>query len=206
MIFVLTFLFVTGLNIQLSVQHAYLYEPPSRASAWLNDTDFASCCKNYDYNQMYCGGFATQWNKNGGRCGICGDSYDQPNPRTYEKGGAKYLGKIVRTYNKGAEIPVVVQVTANHMGFFEFRLCKIDGWKSDATQTCLNKTLLTVKESNNVKYKIPRDLQTARLNLKLPSDLVCSHCVLQWKYVTGNSWVMNIYNLKCYNFFKLILP
>ena len=194
MIFRLIFLFVIGLNIQLSVQHGYLYEPPSRASAWLNDTDFTACCKNYDYNQMYCGGFSVQWNKNGGRCGICGDAYDQEEPRTYEKGGAKYLGKIVRTYSKGAEIPVVAQLTANHLGFFEFRICKVDGWATDATHKCLNRTILTIKESNSLRYKVNANVQTARLTLKLPSDLYCKHCVLQWKYVTGNSWVMIIEN------------
>ncbi|CAF0773920.1 unnamed protein product [Brachionus calyciflorus] len=184
----LTTLIVILLNIDFSVQHAYLYEPPSRASAWLNDTDFAACCKNYDYNQMYCGGSSHLWSVTGGRCGICGDPYDQPEPRTYEKGGEKYLGKIVRTYSKGAEIPVIVQVTANHLGFFEFKICKVDGWESDATQSCLNKTVLTVRESNSVKYPVRADLQTAHLTVLLPPNLVCRHCVLQWRYVTGNSW------------------
>ena len=89
-------------------QHAYLSDPPSRSSAWLVDKDFVECCQNYNYNQMFCGGFAKQWGENGGRCGICGDSWDEP--RDYEKGGAKYLGKIVKNYLPGSTIPVTVQV------------------------------------------------------------------------------------------------
>jgi hypothetical protein len=100
--------FLLTTSIYLTHQHAYLSEPPSRASAWLVDKDFVDCCQNYNYNQMFCGGFAKQWGENGGKCGICGDSWDEP--KDYEKGGAKYLGKIVRNYMPGSNIPVVVQV------------------------------------------------------------------------------------------------
>ena len=95
-------------NISPSHQHAYLSDPPSRSSAWLVDKDFVECCQNYNYNQMFCGGFAKQWNENGGKCGICGDAWDEP--KDYEKGGAKYLGKIVKNYTPGTIIPVTVQV------------------------------------------------------------------------------------------------
>ena len=50
------------------------------------------------------------WYENGGKCGICGDAWDEP--KLYEKGGEKYLGKIVRKYQVGAELPVTVQVFA----------------------------------------------------------------------------------------------
>jgi hypothetical protein len=97
-------------QVYFSHQHAYLYEPPSRSSAWLVDKEFEKCCKNYDYNQMYCGGFKKQWEENGGKCGICGDAWDEP--RLYEKGGDKYLGKIVKNYTKGSGIDVTVRVSA----------------------------------------------------------------------------------------------
>lgn len=175
--------------IKLTEQHGYLANPPSRASAWLEDPDFLDCCKNYDYNQMFCGGFRHQWEDNGGKCGICGDPYDEPEPRTYEKGGQKYLGKIVRTYKKNTEIPVDVILTANHWGTFEFRICKVDGWQSDATEECLNRTKLTIREVSGTRFPVSSFLEKSRLHLVLPENLVCSHCVLQWKYITGNSWV-----------------
>jgi hypothetical protein len=65
------------------------------------------------------------------------------------KGGSKYLGKIVRTYAKNDIIPITVEITANHLGHFEFRLCNIDGWKEDASQACLNKTILSIVSSAN---------------------------------------------------------
>lgn len=94
--------------VNVSRQHGYLSDPPSRASAWLVDKDFYECCKNYDYNQMYCGGKVHQWEVNGGRCGICGDPWD--GDREYEKGGDKYLGKIVKTYVRNQPMSVKVQV------------------------------------------------------------------------------------------------
>lgn len=102
-------------------QHGYLSDPPSRASAWLVDKDFLECCKNYDYNQMFCGGRVRQWQINGGKCGICGDPWDDE--REYEKGGSKYLGKIVKTFSKNSQMPVKVQV---NVVFSSFRSSNID--------------------------------------------------------------------------------
>ena len=108
-------LIIIGINFSLLISnlnyvngHAYLSEPPSRSSAWLIDPDFVDCCKNYNYNQMFCGGFKKQWEENGGKCGICGDAWDET--KSYEKGGDKYLGKIVRNYTVNQQIPVTVQV------------------------------------------------------------------------------------------------
>ncbi len=101
-----TFILVN--KISKSEQHGFMREPPSRASAWLTDPDFASCCKNYEYNQMFCGGFMHQWELNGGKCGICGDPWD--GEKKFEKGGSHYLGKIVRNYDPESIIPVTIQV------------------------------------------------------------------------------------------------
>lgn len=53
--------------------HGRLIEPPSRASMWRYGFDTP-----HDYNdhESYCGGFTRQWQRNGGKCGICGDPYD----------------------------------------------------------------------------------------------------------------------------------
>jgi hypothetical protein len=45
-----------------------------------------------------------------GKCSICGEAYDKPN-KLFEKGGAMYLGKIVKTYNQGQQIDVNVVVS-----------------------------------------------------------------------------------------------
>lgn len=35
-------------------------------------------------------------------------------------------GIIGKTYYEGSEITVTIDITANHYGYFEFRLCKND--------------------------------------------------------------------------------
>ncbi len=89
-------------------QHGSLVEPPSRNSAWTVDEDFKQCCTDYNYNELNCGGTNRLWYVNGGQCGVCGDPYD--GPRLFEKGGDKYLGKIMRTYTQGSDIDVEILV------------------------------------------------------------------------------------------------
>jgi hypothetical protein len=110
MFYLITILSFITLYIGCANGHAYLSDPPSRSSAWLVDPDFVECCKNYNYNQMFCGGFKRQWEQNGGRCGICGDAWDEE-VKSYEKGGDKYLGKIVKNYTVNQQLPVTVQVS-----------------------------------------------------------------------------------------------
>lgn len=58
--------------------HGRLIEPPSRASMWRYGFDTP-----HDYNdhECYCGGFTRQWQRNKGKCGICGDAWDAPTVR-----------------------------------------------------------------------------------------------------------------------------
>jgi len=45
----------------------------------------------------------------GGKCGICGEPYDRA-IKLFEKGGKKYLGKIVKIYTQGEQIDVKIKV------------------------------------------------------------------------------------------------
>ena len=75
---------------------ARLMEPPSRASMWR--VGFPTP-KDIDDNQSYCGGIGNQIS-NGGRCGICGDPWDQY-PRAHEAPGGIYAtGIITKTYKQ----------------------------------------------------------------------------------------------------------
>jgi hypothetical protein len=46
----------------------------------------------------------------GGKCGICGERYDRAN-KLFEKDGAMYTGKIVKTYTSRQQIDVAVVVS-----------------------------------------------------------------------------------------------
>lgn len=143
----------------------------------------------------------------GGKCGICGEVYNET--KLFEKGGIYYLGLPVRTYNKGQIIDVKVEVdyclcdskrnlliifyfffkkiSANHLGWFEFRICNVDSLITDATQECLDRALLTDLDGNT-RINLKKGVYNFETKLKLPDYLWCKHCVFQWKYHAGNSW------------------
>ncbi|CAF1085428.1 unnamed protein product [Didymodactylos carnosus] len=142
---------------------------------------------------MYCGG-GVQWSVHKGKCSICGEAYDKQ-PKLFEKGGQYYLGKILHKYDQGQEITVNVILSANHKGFFEFRLCPIDGWAGDATQDCLDQHLLTIVNTNGqTRFTDVERYGTNKVIpvlIQLPPGVQCQHCVFQWKYTTGNTWGTN---------------
>lgn len=73
---------------------------------------------------------------------MCGDSW--AGPRDNEAGGKYANGIIARYYEIGDVIDVGVEITQNHKGWFEFRLCPNDDVKKPVTHSCLDKYLLEV--------------------------------------------------------------
>jgi len=170
--------------------HGYLIDPVARSSAWMVDQSFKQCCTYSNHMEMFCGGIQHQWNVHKGKCSICGEAYDKPN-KLFEKGGSLYLGKIVKTYRQGEAIEVKVVLTANHKGYFEFRLCNLDNSpNSDATQECLDRRVLKIAGTGSTRFGDvgPYGSTSISVRVQLPSDVACRHCVFQWKYTTGNNW------------------
>lgn len=67
-------------------------------------------------------------------------SFQQPRP--HEAGGKYAQGIIVRRYKKDSAITIRVELTANHRGYFEFRLCPNNAPRRAGTQACLDKYVL----------------------------------------------------------------
>ncbi len=85
-----------------------------------------------------------------------------------------------------------VELTANHEGYFEFKLCPKNDVRTVTEQACLDRYPLVVVEAENTtmptRYYIPEGLKkTVMIDLKvrLPRDVFCSQCVLQWYYRSG---------------------
>ncbi|XP_068158063.1 uncharacterized protein [Drosophila tropicalis] len=171
--------------------HGRLIEPPSRASAWRYGFQTPP---DYNDHELYCGGFTRQWKRNGGKCGECGDPWDMPQPRPHENGGQWGQGVVVRSYLPGSEFTIRVELTASHMGYFEFRLCP----KPNAKQSCLDENVLHILGGSPAQ-PTPTDLDTRfyprngsriyDIKARLPK-MTCDQCVLQWRYVAGNNWGM----------------
>ena len=94
-------LFCFSLSAAQVLGHARLIEPPSRTSAWRFGFDTPEMYNDHETN---CGGFERHWEKNGGKCGPCGDAWDLPIPRDGESGGKYGRGVIVRNYIPGQTI------------------------------------------------------------------------------------------------------
>lgn len=155
--------------------HGRLMSPVSRTSAWRKYPSLFPAY--FQDNQMFCGGFHTQFHENGGECGICGESASLP--KRFEKGGDLYRNLIVEEYLKGQIIEAELEITANHYGYFEFKICNVDGSKTDATQACLDKTILA-DSTGRTKFPIERTKTgSMKFKLNLPGNLLCNHCVFQ---------------------------
>nr|KAG5691648.1 hypothetical protein BaRGS_022923 [Batillaria attramentaria] len=134
---------VTLLLLLKSVDgHGYVMDPPQRSSLWR--FGYNTPVNNND-NQLFCGGAKRQWKVNGGKCGICGDPYDTPDPKPNEAGGMYATGIIVRTYHQADVINVTVKITASHGGYFMFKLCPNNDVTKEATQECLDRHVLQVR-------------------------------------------------------------
>ncbi|KAI8114759.1 hypothetical protein FF38_04444 [Lucilia cuprina] len=189
--FLILLIFAIALNVQYCDGHGRLIEPPSRASAWRYGFNTPP---DYNDHELYCGGFTRQWKRNEGKCGVCGDAWDMPEPRPHEHGGQWGQGVIVRRYAPGSEMTIRVELTASHMGYFEFRLCP----EPKANQECLDRNLLTVL-GGSPSQPSPSDLETRfyprngsriyEIKAVLP-EITCDQCVLQWRYIAGNNWGM----------------
>lgn len=91
-------------------------------------------------------------------------------------------------------IDVSVELTANHKGYFEFRLCPTDNPFERVTHSCLAKYPLKVLPERDVRYYVQGGegyygaSQKIHLKVQLPRNVKCRACLLQWKYNAGNSW------------------
>ncbi|KAJ0174460.1 hypothetical protein K1T71_009568 [Dendrolimus kikuchii] len=160
--------------------HGRVLDPPGRGSAWRSGY---SSLANYDDDGLNCGGFFHQWGVNDGKCGICGDPWDTPEPRDHELGGKYGLGVITGRYTMGSVINVVVQLTAYHQGYWMLKICP-DANRND--QECFEQYVLELEDGGTQYY--PKRSATYELAYRLPAGLTCDHCVLQWRYIAGNNW------------------
>ncbi|XP_052807202.1 uncharacterized protein LOC128236392 [Mya arenaria] len=164
--------------------HGRLTDPPGRSSAWR--FGFKTPI-NYNDNSLECGGFPYQYSPEvNGRCGACGDPYF--GPFNNEAGGRYAQGVLVRNYTEGQTIRVTLDITANHGGYSEFRICANNDVSKRVTQECLNEHLLKTPsgESRYLHENGNAGKGIKHVDLILPYGLTCTQCVFQWKWKTNS--------------------
>ena len=161
--------------------HGRLIDPPARNSMWRFGF---SNPPNFNDNELNCGGFSYQWS-NEGKCGVCGDPFGKAQLHVYP---GKYANNIItKTYNRGRVVTVKVELTSNHKGFFEFKIGDIG--TAPITEGKLAQ-VLKIAGTDGTRYYLPAGSMNGifTVSLRLPINLVCKQCVLQWRYTTGNNW------------------
>ena len=170
----------------LTRSHGRLRQPPGRSTMWRYGHDTPVNVNDHETN---CGGFGRQWNRNKGLCGLCGDAYDLVQPRPNEMGGEFGLGYLGANLTMNSVMEVEVELTAYHMGYFQARLCPHNRRDRPVAQTCLDRHLLNLETGGQKYYPAsPGPGGRYRIRYRLPPGLTCDLCVLQWRYVAGNSW------------------
>lgn len=89
----------------------------------------------------------------------------------------------MKSYKSGGVLPVSVDLTANHLGYFYYQLCKMDGARESNECFAANRLKFV-----NGADTFPITSSTTgwfNMTLQLPSGLTCKHCVLQWTYNVG---------------------
>ncbi|XP_064486170.1 uncharacterized protein LOC135398715 [Ornithodoros turicata] len=178
--------------IQSVEGHGRVIEPPARNVLWRFGYDAP---QNFEDSELFCGGIKAQWQDNDGRCGVCGDNYSLKPPRRHETGREFARNFTVRTYAPGSQIEIVIDIVANHLGYFEFSLCPRNDSGVLETEECFDSHPLPVfgkgmeLSEGKSRYRLP----TARKGLyltqvQLPPDIVCEFCVLRWHWRSANNW------------------
>ena len=107
---------------------------------------FSNRPKQFTDNELNCGGFSAQWDKHGGKCGVCGDEYNIANPKYIYPGLFAQDGFITKTYKEGETIQVTIKITSNNQGFFRFTVGKLE--RRPITQEQLTHVFLQLDRSN----------------------------------------------------------
>lgn len=90
-------------------------------------------------------------------------------------------------------------MTANHLGDFEFRICKITNEAHDPSMDCFENNKLKFANGETIaplmsaeETSVPfSDRKVREYLVKLPDNLECEHCLFQVK--------------KCWPFFQILM-
>lgn len=81
-------------------------------------------------------------------------------------------------------VRLTVNITANHKGYFEFRLCPKESAHELVTQECLDRHLLKLQDGTT-RYFIGTEATLYYPIVQLPDGVACENCVLQWWWSAG---------------------
>ena len=184
--------------------HGRMMFPINRSSLWRQVPSFPR----YELDAVWCAltlNHREVANDRNATCGIAGAIYNGKirgsstmffenklwTVYSYEFGSERYHKTLVATFMKGQVINPQVEIIIMHGGWVEFRVCPapVNG---DPTMECfeLNKLKFTSDGKTRAELRSvrPDAKNYYTYSVKLPDNLTCEHCVLQWYWIgSGNS-------------------
>ena len=95
---------------------------------------------------------------------------------------------------------MAVELTVNHLGYFEFKLCPKNSANELATQECFDRRLLKLSDGST-RYPINASaINYQYVMVQLPSDVYCDSCVIQWTYTGGKKTIDGCQKFKTFKF------
>lgn len=95
-----------------------------------------------------------------GQRSMCGDPTTLAEPRPHEAGGAFWTGAVApaSVFTEGQVVNLTLRLTANHMGRFTFRVCRVVGTdvaaeRAQLTDACLDEHILLQANSPDAQVR-----------------------------------------------------
>jgi len=198
------FLLVTVSFVAQVIGHAYLNKPVSRNAVSSIANGYCSWS-----GGIPCTGDSQSWNVEETTTG-CGISQGGGGPYTHGNGALAYSSTGIKTtVTAGEVVDMEIKVAAYHGGRFEFRIQDVGASSDPDGSQWMSRPLLTVDSFSPIcdnpvycgvescvatktcaqlpmsSYGVHNGLYN--IKVKIPNDLECNHCVLQWMWVTANS-------------------
>jgi len=141
----------------------------------------------------------------GNGAGVCGDGGQWPANSDFLNYGAS----VVTNLQSGSVLEIEIRITAHHKGHFEFAICDqhVSGDLADP-QACFDAGKLhradrpsdcqpndargdcqPIQADYPERWYLPPGIGTYKMRFKIPADLACASCTLQWRWWTANSCV-----------------
>jgi len=113
-------------------------------------------------------------------------------------------GKVLNKYVQGQRINLTLELAEDLGGYFNVKLCPLTLTDPLETQSCLDRHPLELTGGrDSTAYWPQAGERVVSVSVRIPGDLACQACVLQWSYYTSNiSDSNNNNNNKDYSMFR----
>lgn len=101
------------------------------------------------------------------------------------------LNETTRNYFPGSSVDIMIEIVANHGGYFNFEMCWRDSVDTKETEECFEQLKLSNKrDDDDFEYHLEAEKGSGvyTMSIDLPINKTCEHCILRWHWKSANNW------------------